>query len=65
MLRNYIYTDTVRLDMFVEQIALAKPKDKKIKKTVGLSLAGPKVEATEETAERQLTNHEKVELLIK
>jgi hypothetical protein len=65
MLRNYIYIDSARLDMFVEQIASSRPKDKKIKKTVGLSLTGPKVEASEETAERSLTIHEKIELLIK
>ena len=65
MLRNYIYIDNPRLDMFVEQIAASRPKDKKVKKTVGLSLTGPKVEASEESTERSLTTHEKIELLTK
>jgi hypothetical protein len=59
-LREYLYFDEKRLDSYVEQISGPVTYDKVPTYVAGLSLAGPKAEATQSRFGRPFTPHEKV-----
>jgi hypothetical protein len=59
-LREYLYVDEKRLNSYVEQISGPVTYDKVPTYVVGVSLAGPKAEATQSRLGRPFTSHEKV-----
>jgi hypothetical protein len=64
-LRELIYVDDRRLDSYAEQIGPTTVYDKVPKWTIGASLIGIKVEATQERLARQLSKPEKINAVLK
>jgi hypothetical protein len=63
MLINYQYIDEKRLNMYFDQIPIKLPKERKRKTSIGLSLAGPKVDLTEESSNKSFNSYEKIDIL--
>src|SRR5690242_2756966 len=63
-MRDYIFVDENRLDIFLQQNPTPPKKKLRRKKTFGLSITGPKAEITEESSDSPPTLHEKIETLI-
>src|SRR5262245_12671738 len=61
-MRHYLYIDKIALSLFCQQLEESKPQ--KRRKTVGLSLTGPRVDVTEED-DSQETHHQMIERLVK
>lgn len=61
-MRHYLYIDKNALSLFCQQLQGSKPQ--KRRKTVGLSLTGPRVDLTEED-DSQESHHQMIERLIK
>src|ERR1041384_4056235 len=60
-MRHYLYIDKSALSLFCQQLEGSKPQ--KRRKTVGLSLTGPKIDITEED-DSQESHHQMIERLI-
>jgi len=63
-MRDYLFIDEKRLDVFLQQSPNPPKKKLRRKKTFSLSITGPKVEFTEESNDSPPTLHEKIETLI-
>lgn len=63
-LREYLYIDKTRVDSYVEQLGAPVAYDKVPVVKVGLSISGPKVEASQERPGRERSAHEKVMMLV-
>jgi hypothetical protein len=59
-LREYLYVDEKRLNSYLEQIATPVTYDKVPTYVAGVSLTGPKAEATQSRFARPYTSHEKI-----
>lgn len=64
-LREYLYIDNRRLDMYLEQIGPPVTYDRVPTYRAELSTTGPRVGATQERRGRTPTKHEKVQSLLK
>ncbi|HYO58098.1 hypothetical protein [Archangium sp.] len=63
-MRDYLFVDGNRLDLFLQQNQNPPKKKLRRKKTISLSITGPKVEVAEESSDSPLTLHERIEALI-
>jgi hypothetical protein len=64
-LREYLFIDEKRLDLFIDQLETPMLSPTKRTKKVGLSLAGPNIEISEENNRGKLNVHEKIEHLVR
>jgi hypothetical protein len=64
MIDEYLYVDEKRLDYYIGQIGAPVAFDKVPRWTVSFSIAGPKVEGTQERPPRPLTIGEKINRLM-
>jgi hypothetical protein len=63
-MRDYLFVDENRLEIFLQQSPNPPRKKLRKKKAVSLSITGPKVELSEESSDSPPTLHEKIETLI-
>ncbi|HZH78326.1 MAG TPA: hypothetical protein VEY88_20015, partial [Archangium sp.] len=63
-MREYVFIDEKHLALFSQQISPPSQKKHIRKKNIGLSIAGPKIEFSEENDSSPPNTHEKIENLI-